>query len=180
MDTSEIEQSPERVRQVAVPPAARALSTLARIDYADAFLVDTGPVRDRTAEEWARAILEDAPITVRSRLVSGSSTIGLKVATGRSGRSVLGWEVRAGADEFVLLGAGSRIGMPGELLFKREDHGLLFATFVQHDNLIARAVWAAVEPAHVRIVRDILKHASRRLDPSRASDNPARQRRKKP
>ncbi|MDT5233193.1 MAG: hypothetical protein QOI39_3693, partial [Mycobacterium sp.] len=49
-----------RVRQVAVPPAARALSTLARIDYADTFVLDTGP-DDRTPEEWARAILEGAP-----------------------------------------------------------------------------------------------------------------------
>jgi hypothetical protein len=64
------------VRQVAVPPAARALSTLSRIDYEDAFLVETGPATDRTAEQWARAIVEGAPITVRSTLVSGWSALG--------------------------------------------------------------------------------------------------------
>lgn len=64
-----------RVRQVAVPPAARALSTLSHIDYDDAFLVDVGPVQDRTAERWARAVLEDAPITVRHVLQSGWSAI---------------------------------------------------------------------------------------------------------
>ena len=36
-------ETPGRVRQVAVPPAARTLSTLAHIDYEDAFLVETGP-----------------------------------------------------------------------------------------------------------------------------------------
>ncbi len=30
------------VRQVAMPPGARALSTLSPIDYEDAFLIDTG------------------------------------------------------------------------------------------------------------------------------------------
>jgi len=43
---------------------------------------------------------------------------------------------------FVVLAAGSRIGMPGELLFMREPGGLLFATFVQQKNCVARAVWA--------------------------------------
>jgi hypothetical protein len=150
------------VRQIAVPPDARALSTLSHIDYEDAFLVETGPPRDRTAEQWARAIIEDAPITVRGRLLSGWSAIGLKLGRGR-GRSVLGWEVRSRSPDFVLLGADSRIGMPGQLLFKRERHALLFATFVQHDNPVARAVWAGVEPVHVPAVRHLLEQASRRL-----------------
>ncbi len=70
--------TPGTVRQVAVPPAARALSTLSRIDYEDAFLVDTGSDRERTAEQWARAILEDAPIIVRRALLSGWSALGLR------------------------------------------------------------------------------------------------------
>lgn len=153
------------VRQVAVPPTARALSTLSHIDYEDAFLLETGPTQYRPAEQWARAILEDSPRTVRSGLLAGWSTIGLKVGTNRSGRSVLGWDVRRNSPEFVLLGADSRIGMPGELLVKRGRDTLLFATFVQHDNLAARALWAAVEPVHVRVVRDLLEQASNRLAP---------------
>jgi hypothetical protein len=34
-----------RVRQVTLPPAARALSTLSHVDYEDAFLVETGQLR---------------------------------------------------------------------------------------------------------------------------------------
>ena len=34
-------ETPGRVHQVAVPPAARTLSTLPHIDYEDAFLVET-------------------------------------------------------------------------------------------------------------------------------------------
>jgi hypothetical protein len=31
-----------------MPPAARKLSTLSRVDYEDAFLVETGPAQDPT------------------------------------------------------------------------------------------------------------------------------------
>lgn len=150
------------MRQVAVPPTARSLSTLAQIDYEDAFLVDVGQPQARTAEQWARAVMQDAPIAVQRMLRSGWSAIGLKLDQGRPDQRVLGWEVRRSTPGFVLLGADSRIGMAGELLFERQQHALLFATFVQHDNPVARAVWAGVEPVHVPVVRSLLEHASRR------------------
>jgi hypothetical protein len=153
----------DRVRQVEVPTSAQALSTLARIDYADTFLVDVGPLGDRTAEQLAREVLEGAPLAVRTRLLSGWTSIGLKIDKGPSKPSVLGWQLRQSTPDHVLLGADSRIGMPGELLFKKDGDTLVFATFVQQGNLIARGVWAMVEPAHVRIVRNILDQASRRL-----------------
>lgn len=155
--------SADRVRQVDAPLSVRALSSLTRIDYADTFLVDIGPLKDSSAEQLAREVLEGAPLAVRTRLLSGWSTIGLKIGKGPSKPSVLGWQVRQSTADHVLLGADSRIGMPGELLFKKDGDTLLFATFVQHGNLIARGVWAMVEPAHVRIVRNILDQASRRL-----------------
>jgi hypothetical protein len=151
------------IRQVAVPATARELCTLSHIDYEDAFLVENRAAPERTAEQWARAILEDAPVAVKAKLLLGWSAIGLKPAMRASRRPVLGWEIRSSTPDFVLLGRASLIGMPAELLFKRGRHALLFATLVQHENLIARAVWAATEPGHVPIVRDLLDQASRRL-----------------
>ena len=150
------------LRQMDLPSSARALSTLARVDYCDAFLFDVGSTHDESAEELIREILEGAPLAVRTQLLSGWSAIGLKVGN-TSERSVLGWEVRRTVPDHVLLGAESRIGMPGELLLKKEGDALLFATFVAQRNLIARAIWAVTEPVHVRVVRDILDQASRRL-----------------
>jgi hypothetical protein len=150
------------VRQMDLPSSACALSTLARVDYCDAFLFDVGSTHDESAEELIREILEGAPLAVRTQLLSGWSAIGLKVGN-TSERSVLGWEVRRTVPDHVLLGAESRIGMPGELLLKKEGDALLFATFVAQRNLIARAIWAVTEPVHVRVVRDILDQASRRL-----------------
>ena len=157
--------TPGRVRQIAPPPDVRALSTLAHIDYADAFLVDVGSVTQRTAEQWSRAVLEGAPGSVRRRLQSGWTAIGLKLDGAPSDQLVLGWKIRHNTPELVLLGADSRIGMPGQLLFTHRGNRLLFATFVQHENPAARAVWAGVEPVHVRVVRDVLQRVSRRCRP---------------
>lgn len=150
------------VRQIAVPDDAKAICTLARIDYEDAFQVDVGAVQDRTAEQWARTVLEDSPVSVRGALVAGWSAIGLKLGFGRSRERVLGWEIRLNSPDAVLLGAGSRIGLLGQLLFKRLSDRLLFCTFVQQRNAGARAMWARVEPVHVPTVRRILEQASRR------------------
>jgi hypothetical protein len=150
------------VREAAVPPVARRLSTLSHVDYEDAFLIEIGPARDRTPEQWARVILEDAPITIRRALRSGWFALGLQLGSTRSERFVLGWEVWRSTPEFVLLAGSSRIGLSAELLLKRQKHVLLYATFLQQENAIARAVWAGVAPVHRPIVRYVLEQGSRR------------------
>jgi Protein of unknown function (DUF2867) len=155
--------APGAVRQVEVPSVARALCTLAHVDYEDAFLVEIGPVQTRTAEQWARAILEDAPAVTRSALLRGWSTLGLQLGPTGSDGFVLGWEVRRSTPDFVLLGAsGSRLGLSAELLVKRDGEWLLFDTFVQKENCLARAAWAGVEPVHGPVVRQLLQQASLR------------------
>ena len=153
---------PNDAQKIAVPPAARALTTLPQVDYADAFLVDAGPAGDQLPEQWARAVLEGSPLTLRHRLRAGWTAIGLKLRRDRAGGAILGWEIRRSTRDFVLLGADSRIGMPAELLFKREGDALVFATFVQHGNPAARAVWAGIEPIHGPTVRRLLADAARR------------------
>ena len=101
-----------RVRQVDVPASVRERSTLTRIDYADTFLVDIGAAQV-TAEQCAREVLEGAPLAIRTQLLSGWSSIGLKISKGSPPHSVLGWPVRQNTPDFILLGADSRIGMPG-------------------------------------------------------------------
>jgi hypothetical protein len=145
-----------RVKQVAVPPAARALSMLARVDYEDAFVVHTGPAHVRTGTEWARAILEDAPADMRRSLRSGWLALGVELRSDDSEGFVLGWEVRRSTADFALLGARSRLGLLAEVLFQRRRRSVLFATFLQQQNPIARAVWTAFAPVHRRAVRTLL------------------------
>ena len=152
------------VSQIQPPADAMALSTLPRIDYADAFLVDSDV--ERTPEQWIRAVLHDAPLPVRTRLVSGWTALGLKLGPPSSPRRVLGWKVHRSGPGFVLLAADGRLGLGGELLFRREPRGLLFATFVQHSNPAARRAWTAITPTHQRVVRSLLTQAARRRSPA--------------
>jgi hypothetical protein len=150
------------VRQIQVPAASRALSTLDRIHYADAFVVEAGSTQKRTAEGWARAIFDDAPLALRTSLLSGWSALGFKLSLPPAQGSVLGWPIKRSDPDFVLLGSESRLGMSAELLLRREPNALLFSTLLQLRNPMVRAVWAVVEPRHVPIVQRVLQLASSR------------------
>jgi hypothetical protein len=149
----------EPVHRVTVPSTAEAHSTLDRVDYADAFLVDVGQARDQTCEQWARAVMEGAPPRTRQRLSRGWFTLGLRLGSVHADQFVLGWEIRRNTPDLVLLGANGRLGFSGELLFERQRHMLLFATFVQLDNCVARAAWAGIASHHRRVVQHLLERA---------------------
>ena len=148
------------VRQIALPPDARALSTLSRIDYEDAFAVTAEA--QPTAEEWMRAVLYDAPPSVRRGLWLGWTALGVKLGPPWASDRVLGWKVKHSDPDFVLLAADSWLGFRGELLFARDPDGLLFATLVQQTNPAVRVLWAAITPRHQHVVRSLLSHAARR------------------
>lgn len=162
----DIRENIEHIRQIPAPGTARALCGLSRIDYADAFVVENEAAHELTGQDWAKAVLADAPDAVKAKLLAGWAAIGLLPAVRAPRGSLLGWEIRSATADFVLYGRASLIGMPGELLFQREGGRLLFATFVQQDNPIARAVWAATESRHLSTVRSLLEQANRRLQPA--------------
>lgn len=147
--------------RVGVPPAARALSTLPHVDYEDGFLLETDLAESRTAEQWARAIIEDTPTATRKALRRGWFALGLKLGPTPSDRSVLGWEIRRSTPDSLLLGASSWIGMPAELVVMRGRGTVLLVTFVQQQNPITRAIWTLTTPSHRRIVPRLLKRAAR-------------------
>jgi len=151
---------PQTVTQISLPTDARALSTLSRIDYSDAFIVDADV--DRTPEQWARSVVEGAPLVVRTQLLAGWTALGLRLGPPWSAKRVLGWKIERSGPEFVLLGARSWLGLRGELLFRSERHGLLFATLIQQRNPAARVVWAAITQRHQHVVASLLTHAARR------------------
>jgi hypothetical protein len=156
--------TPGPISQIPLPAEVRAISTLARIDYDDAFLVQTGSAQDRTAEQWAHAMLDDAPASTRAMLSRGWASLGLRLGPGQPDRQrVLGWEIRRSTPDVALLGARGRLGLSGELLFQRQEHALLFATFVRLDNPVTRKLWSGIAARHRQIVQDLLADASSRL-----------------
>jgi hypothetical protein len=154
-----------RVRQIELPAEARALSTLPRIDYHDAFLAEADPAAGRTGEQWARVVLEGAPLSTRNALSRGWFALGLKLSPATAGQCVLGWEVRRSTSDAALLGADGRLGLTGELLFMRQQDALLFATFVRLANPAARALWAGISPRHRQIVSQLLEQAIQPVAP---------------
>jgi hypothetical protein len=148
------------VSAVTLPADARTLTTLSRIDYEDAFLLDAGV--ERSAEEWVHAMLSDAPLMVRSRLVAGWLALGLNLRGPWSAHRVLGWHVQHSDSDFVLLAADSWLGLRGQLLFRSEPRGLLFATFVQQNNPLVRSLWVKITHRHQQVVQSLLVHAAGR------------------
>ena len=147
------------VRQIDPPQDIRDLSSLPRVDYADAFVVEMPDCPQWTAHRWATAVLEEAPAATRATLTAGWTALGLTSAA--TADSMLGWEVRHRDPDVLLLGRDSIVGMPGELLFSRRAEGLVFATFIQHRSAATRALWKRVEPVHVRTVSTLLQRAAR-------------------
>ena len=154
-------EGPDRwVSAVTLPAQARALSTLSRIDYEDAFRLDAGI--QRSAEYWVRAMLNDAPLVVRSRLVAGWLALGLNLREPWSADRVLGWKVQHNDADVVLLAADSWLGLRGQLLFVSEPGGLLFGTLVQQNNRLVHSLWNAITDTHQHVVQSLLVHAARR------------------
>jgi hypothetical protein len=147
------------VQQITPSPTMRTVSTLDRVDYEDAFVVDVEAPHALSAEQWIRRVLEEAPTAVRLQLLSGWSALGLALKRPGADGAVLGWQIRAEEPDFILLGAGSRVGMPAELYLRREPDRLLFCTFVTHEKPVVRALWARVVPTHVRTVSTLLARA---------------------
>jgi hypothetical protein len=151
------------VKEVDVPADALALSTLSRVDYMDAFRLELPGDPALSGEDWAREMLECASAKTQRELRRAWPLIGLKMAATGTDGAILGWRLRNSDDDFALLGADSRIGMPAELLFRPEPGGLLFATFIQQRNPFVRLLWAPIGPPHRRVVPALMRRAAGRV-----------------
>ena len=145
-------------------PAVRALSTFSHVDYEDACVVEAERAQDRSAQGWARAMLEEASPETRARLRSVWFALGLKLGPADAEDRVLGWEVPRSSPDFVILAADARLGMSAEVIVQRRRRTLLGATFLQHHNPLARLIWLGVAPHHRRAVRGLLASAVRRSE----------------
>ena len=160
-------ETPVSVRRVDVPATARELSTLPQIDYEDCHVAETDRAQERTAEEWARVLLEGASDNLRRVLRSGWASLGLQLGAADDPRLVLGWEVRSSdPDHALLTPGGARLGLVGEVLVMREEAAVVIATFLQMKNPAARTVWTGIAPGHRQVVRRVLEGGVRRASSS--------------
>jgi hypothetical protein len=149
-----------------VPEAIRSADTLARPDYVDCFTATAIGATDKSAEEWARALLEDTP-TGRSA-PSLWRLLGLRLGPIPSTDYVQGWKIADRADDWIRIETTSRF-MTAHAVVRVDDGQLAIALFVRYDRRIAALIWPPVSVMHRRAVpvmlRQALKrHASQRCD----------------
>jgi hypothetical protein len=149
-----------RARRIKVTEELRAVDTLAEPDYAAAWEVPLTGAHTRSAEQWARATLEDAPRALRGFIVAGwVAVLGLRLGPRPSADHVLGWRYVADGADCIILEEPFRSGTAHNVV-RVESSRVLFATFVRYDSWGGRALWATVAPLHHRIIPYLLGRAA--------------------
>jgi hypothetical protein len=128
-------------------------------DYADAF--EAAPVDSRSAEQWARAALEDGPIALRWFVAVGWRVVlRLRLGPGHSEEHVAGWPIVLETPQVVVLEVESGALGRARLTFRTAPSLVNASTNVAFERRGARAMWAAGGLLHRRILPYLLKHAA--------------------
>jgi hypothetical protein len=140
-----------------VPKAVRALTTLAEPNYVDLFTVTTPTATSRSAEEWARAVLEQTPVARRNtrglwRLM------GLRLGPPHSSDHVQGWKIAARGDNWLRVETASWY-MTAQAVCLVEDGQVSISLSLRYDRPVAPLVWALVSGPHQRAVPVMLRQA---------------------
>jgi hypothetical protein len=146
--------------EVPVRADVRALARFPAIDYADNFEAETGGAA-RTAEQWARAILEGAPVGMRTFLVRTWPLFGVRLGPLHTGGYVLGWRIVKNTPEFAVLQVRSAAGITVRLVVRAGAGRVLAGTFVRCEGLPGRVLWFAIAPIHRLVISRLLGEATR-------------------
>ena len=157
-----------RARRVAVPNDEPMLEG-SGFGYVDAFEVDLLEGDHRTAEEFARSCLEDAPLHLQ-RLVWNAHRHLLRFRLSPRGARghVLGWRIGvAEADAARLEVCGPLVD--GVIVGRRfPENTVRVVTAVRYNKPLAALVMAAIGPVHRRVAPRLLERAvetARRMPP---------------
>ena len=150
-----------------IPEAIRCLDTLTSPDYVDLFTANTLEATNKSAEEWARALLEDTP-TGRSAPVLWR-LLGLRLGPTPSMEHVQGWRIADHGPNWVRIEATSWF-MSAHAVVKVDDGQVSLALFVRYDQPMAALIWPPVSVMHRRGVPVMLREALR-AHGSRTSDS---------
>ena len=152
-----------------VPAAVRALGTLGAPDYADLFTAMTPAATDRSAEAWARLILEQAPVA-RDHARRFWRLLGLRLGPPGSPDHVQGWLIAARDDRWVRLDTGSWY-MAAQAVCLVEDGRVSLSLSVRHrrPRPVGALVMTLVAGPHQRAVPVMLHQAVDLATPAAAA-----------
>ncbi|WP_121436842.1 DUF2867 domain-containing protein [Actinomadura pelletieri] len=151
-----------------VPPDLHALGSMPDADYADMFTVPT--TLDATPEQWARAMFGDVP-NAGERLI-WRGLLGLRLARGRSPKTVAGWRIAERGDGWIRLEAASWF-VRADLVVRTADGRVSLITFLRYDRLLGRLLWPAMSAVHRRLAPGLLRDTVAKIRASHEEKIPA-------
>jgi hypothetical protein len=130
-------------------------------DYADAFAVRVDVPDGRTAEEWLRVGLEQAPVVLRWVILAAHRhVLRFRLGPRSSPQHVLGWRIAESTPEVVRLTAAGPL-IDGVIVARKPGPtSLLFTTCVYYRRPSARPVWRLLRPVHRGVARYLLARAA--------------------
>jgi hypothetical protein len=132
-------------------------------DYADAFEIRLHEPDEHTAEEWARACLEEAPASVRWLIRNvHRHVLRLELGPMTGPGYVHGWRIAAADREVIRLEAQSPVLGRGVIVGRGlSATRFVVTTFLFYDRPRAgRAVWSLVGPLHRWVAPLLLQRAA--------------------
>ena len=156
------ERVPPLAWQRDVPESMRSRSGLANPDYLDLFTATTDEAAEKTAEDWARTVLEGAPYYIRVGVfvVAWRLFLGLRLGPRRSPDYINGWKIAARGEDWVRIEAASWM-MTASLVFKVDEARLSLVSFFRYDRRIAALVWPPISIAHRKVGLVLMRRAAR-------------------
>jgi hypothetical protein len=157
-------------RTVRVPvPVHEPLIAGGRYDYADAFEVQLDESDARSAEEFARCALEDAPSLVRGVVwFAHRYLLRLRLGPRSSPDHVFGWKIRTSEPDMLCLEAQSPLLGRGVIVGRRPDRArTVITTYVFFARpAVARVLWTIAGPLHRQVAVYLLEYAAAQAQPA--------------
>lgn len=149
--------------EVDMPAAASRLRLLDRVDYQDAFRVDTTVVC--TPERWMRTLIEGAPHWFRLPWVHllGKALLRAEIGPMDGTKHVLGWKVLINRPDAFAVGLDSPNGLI-RLITVTPPGRAAFATQIRFDTARFRVFWPAIRPGHRYFAPDLLRRACQSIN----------------
>ncbi len=141
-----------------VPPAILALTTFVAPDYADFFSMDTPRARRFTAEQWARAVLERAPLSRRGARTLWR-TMGLRLGPADDAGYVQGWRIAVRDGSHIRLETSAWYLCANAVCVVEGDTVGLSLSLQFVCRPVASLVWTPIEGPHQRAVPVMLSQA---------------------
>ena len=146
------------VQQRDVPVAIRSLTPIACPDYVDVFTVITSQAAGASAEQWARAGIEEAAGDAGQFV--WRVLLGLRLERQPSLDRVGGWKIADRGDSWIRLEAASWF-LTAHLVVHADDREVTVATFIRYDRPLAALVWAPLSVGHRKAMPGLLRRAVR-------------------